>query len=144
MQSTFGGFGLINQENVFKVCDQPHPLLVGSIIADCLKLKIDDAYDGMRVTTSRLLSSKIHPPCNHITAKGIVGCCFWACIPHCMCTPYVSSLRHPCDSSSAQALCDLGYSSMDIITTVFRVVRNYDMQEFLKLEFIKVGLSFPQ
>ena len=37
-----------------------------------------------------------------------------------------------------QALCDLGYSAMDIITTVFRVVRNYDMHEFLKLEFIKV------
>ena len=50
VQSTFGGFGLINQENVFKVCDQPHPLLVGSIIGNCLKLKIDDAYDGMRVS----------------------------------------------------------------------------------------------
>ena len=40
-----------------------------------------------------------------------------------------------------QALCDLGYSAMDIITTVFRVVRNYDMHEFLKLEFIKVTES---
>lgn len=49
VQSTFGGYGLINQENVFKVCDQPHPLLVGTIIANCLKLKIDEAYDGMRV-----------------------------------------------------------------------------------------------
>ena len=27
---------------------------------------------------------------------------------------------------------------MDIITTVFRVVRNYQMDEILKLEFIKV------
>ena len=27
---------------------------------------------------------------------------------------------------------------MDIITTVFRVVRNAEMEEFLKLEFIKV------
>ena len=35
-------------------------------------------------------------------------------------------------------LCDLGYSATDIITTLFRVVRNYKMQEFLKLEFIKV------
>jgi replication factor C subunit 2/4 len=38
------------------------------------------------------------------------------------------------------SLCSMGYSAMDIITTVFRVVRNYDMEEFLKLEFIKVGL----
>lgn len=38
-----------------------------------------------------------------------------------------------------QALCDLGYSAMDIITTLFRVVRNYQTEEFLKLEFIRVG-----
>jgi len=49
VQSTFGGYGLINQENVFKVCDQPHPLLVKTIVANCLSLKIDDAYNGMRV-----------------------------------------------------------------------------------------------
>lgn len=40
-----------------------------------------------------------------------------------------------------QALCDLGYSASDIITTVFRVVRNSDLAEFLKLEFIKVRLG---
>ncbi len=39
-----------------------------------------------------------------------------------------------------QSLCDLGYSAMDIITTVFRVVRNYEMHEIIKLEFIKVML----
>jgi len=37
-----------------------------------------------------------------------------------------------------QSLFDAGYSSTDIITTLFRVVRNTDMPEFLKLEFIKV------
>lgn len=52
VQSTFGGFGLINQDNVFKVCDQPHPLLVREIINSCLKLRIDDAYDGMTVGIS--------------------------------------------------------------------------------------------
>ncbi len=41
--------------------------------------------------------------------------------------------------AGAQKLCDLGYSSMDIITTLFRVVRNFpDLAEFLKLEFIRV------
>ena len=52
LQSTFGGYGLINQENVFKVCDQPHPLLVKTIVGDCLLLKIDEAYNGMRVPPS--------------------------------------------------------------------------------------------
>lgn len=53
VQSTYGGFGLVNQENVFKVCDQPHPLLVSTIIGNCIKLKIDEAYEGMKVKTCR-------------------------------------------------------------------------------------------
>ena len=32
----------------------------------------------------------------------------------------------------------LGYSAEDIITIVFRVCKNHDMPEFMKLEFIKV------
>ena len=84
MQATHSGFSLINQDNVFKVCDQPHPILVGNLISHCLSAELDGAYGIM---------------------------------------------KH---------LCDLGYSATDIITTLFRVVRNYKMQEFLKLEFIKV------
>ena len=84
LQATHSGFSLINQENVFKVCDQPHPILVANLISHCLSAEIDNAYNIM---------------------------------------------KH---------LCDLGYSATDIITTLFRVVRNYKMQEFLKLEFIKV------
>ena len=30
-----------------------------------------------------------------------------------------------------------GYATSDIITTVFRVVRGYQMEEFLKLEFMR-------
>ena len=38
----------------------------------------------------------------------------------------------------------MGYSASDIITTLFRVVRNYgSMNEYLKLEYIKVGLGGP-
>ena len=84
LQATHSGFSLINQDNVFKVCDQPHPILVANLISHCLSAEIDNAYGIMK------------------------------------------------------QLCDLGYSATDIITTLFRVVRNYKMQEFLKLEFIKV------
>jgi replication factor C subunit 2/4 len=84
LQATANGFGLINQENVFKVCDQPHPMLVSNIIKKCLEAKIDEAYDGMK------------------------------------------------------ALYDMGYSASDIITIMFRVVKNYQaMNEFLKLEYVK-------
>lgn len=37
-------------------------------------------------------------------------------------------------------LYDLGYSPTDIITTLFRIIKNYDMAEYIKLEFMKVHL----
>lgn len=44
LQSTNSGFGYINSENVFKVCDEPHPLLVKSMLGHCEKGNIDEAY----------------------------------------------------------------------------------------------------
>ncbi len=41
MQSTFSGFGFINHENVYRVCDQPHPTVIASIIDNCLKGDLD-------------------------------------------------------------------------------------------------------
>lgn len=88
LQATYSGFRFVNQENVFKVCDQPHPLHVVNIIRHTTGGNIDEAYSG---------------------------------------------LKH---------LYDLGYSASDIITTLFRVVKNYDMPEYLKLEYIReVGFA---
>jgi len=83
LQATFTGFGDITADNVFKVCDQPHPMLVRRILEDCAKAQLPTAYTGMK------------------------------------------------------GLCDMGYSAMDIITTLFKVARNSDLQEFLKLEYLK-------
>lgn len=44
LQSTNAGFGFINSENVFKVCDEPHPLLVKSMLGHCVDGNIDEAY----------------------------------------------------------------------------------------------------
>ncbi|KAI3357017.1 hypothetical protein L3Q82_003652 [Scortum barcoo] len=44
LQSTHSGFGYINSENVFKVCDEPHPLLVKSMLGHCVDGDIDQAY----------------------------------------------------------------------------------------------------
>lgn len=44
LQSTNSGFGYINSENVFKVCDEPHPLLVKSMLGHCVDANIDEAY----------------------------------------------------------------------------------------------------
>jgi replication factor C subunit 2/4 len=69
------------------VCDQPHPLLIQSVIRHTLEGNIDEAYKGLK------------------------------------------------------QLSDLGYSASDIITTLFRVVKNFDMAEYLKLEYIRVPLT---
>ncbi|CAF1587604.1 unnamed protein product [Didymodactylos carnosus] len=45
LQSTTFGFGMVNSENVFKVCDEPHPLLVKDMIASCTKGDLDGAYN---------------------------------------------------------------------------------------------------
>ncbi|CAI5489607.1 unnamed protein product [Closterium sp. Naga37s-1] len=84
LQATATGFGLVNADNVFRVCDQPHPLKVAATVKACLSGNIDTACEGIR------------------------------------------------------DLFALGYAASDIITTLFRIVKNYDMPEFLKLEFIRL------
>ena len=37
LQATASGFGTVTADNVFKVCDQPHPVLVEDIYKHCLK-----------------------------------------------------------------------------------------------------------
>ena len=83
LQATYSGFGLVNPDNVFKVCDQPHPTIVKQIIQKCIDVEIDKAVEIL------------------------------------------------------EGLWNSGHSSNDLITTLFRVCRYYEMPEFLKLEFIK-------
>merc|ERR1712106_624241 len=44
IQSTAQGFSHVSSENVFKVCDEPHPLLIKDMINHCIKTSYDDAY----------------------------------------------------------------------------------------------------
>ncbi|XP_072099596.1 replication factor C subunit 2 isoform X1 [Mobula birostris] len=83
LQSTHSGFEFVNSDNVFKVCDEPHPLLVKEMIQHCVNANIDEAY---------------------------------------------KVVAH---------LWKLGYSPEDIIGNIFRVCKTFQMQEYLKLEFIK-------
>lgn len=72
LQSTHSGFNFVSPENVFKVCDQPHPIVVQKIINECRQANVDDALDGLR------------------------------------------------------DLWDQGYSAVDIVVTIFRVVKTMD------------------
>jgi replication factor C subunit 2/4 len=83
LQSTANGFGVINGENVFKVCDEPHPMLVQDMLHHCVQSDIHKAYK--------------------IMAK------LWR----------------------------LGYAAEDIIGNIFRVCKRMNMDEKLKLCFIR-------
>jgi len=84
LQSTWSGFGFVSSDNVFKVCDQPHPVAVQTIIRACSKGDIENSMIKL------------------------------------------------------QELWNQGYSAVDIIVTIFRVVKTFDeLPEYTKLEYIK-------
>lgn len=91
LQSTCNGFGLVKSENVFKVCDEPHPLLIKEMLQKCIEGNVREAFKIM------------------------------------------------------EHLWRLGYAAEDIIKNVFKVCKNLDIDEPLKLAFIKVCTFFtPQ
>lgn len=83
LQSTANGYGHVNGLNVFKVCDEPHPMLIQDMLQHCVTSDIHKAYKVM--------------------AK------LWR----------------------------LGYAAEDIIGNIFRVCKRIDINEKLKLIFIR-------
>jgi len=47
LQSTYDGFGEITEENVFKVCDEPPPIVIQNMIECCLKRNLDEALASL-------------------------------------------------------------------------------------------------
>jgi replication factor C subunit 2/4 len=43
LQATVAGFGMVTKDNVFKVCDQPHPELIHSVLECCIRGKFEQA-----------------------------------------------------------------------------------------------------
>lgn len=39
LQATNAGFDIVTKDNVFKVCDQPHPELMENVVRACLSSK---------------------------------------------------------------------------------------------------------
>nr|GEW59185.1 replication factor C subunit 2 [Tanacetum cinerariifolium] len=66
LQATFAGFRFVNQENVFKVCDQPHPLHVKNMVRNVIEGKFDEACSGPAPTAKNAPAPKnvtaSHPP----------------------------------------------------------------------------------
>lgn len=86
LQSTWSGFGFVSQDNVFKICDQPHPHVIRKIVKSCQEGDIDAAI------------------------------------------------------LAVHKLWEQGYSAVDIVVTLFRVIKAMDeLPEYTKLEFIRVS-----
>jgi len=83
LQATKAGFGVVNDVNVFKVCDQPHPVAAQKMVAACVDEDIDTACSLM-----------------------------------------------------AQVYAD-GFAVTDIIGTLFKVIKAFEMSEDLKLAYMK-------
>ncbi|KAH7980772.1 hypothetical protein HPB49_019096 [Dermacentor silvarum] len=47
LQSTVVGFGHVNSQNVFKVCDEPHPEQIKDMLQYCVDGQLDNAYKIM-------------------------------------------------------------------------------------------------
>jgi len=63
LQCTFSGYGLVNAENVYKVCDEPHPDMMRDYFEDCVHgnlkhafVKLDKLYK-MGYSTDDILST---------------------------------------------------------------------------------------
>ncbi|XP_050316300.1 replication factor C subunit 2 [Anthonomus grandis grandis] len=88
LQSTHNGFGEVNSVNVFKVCDEPHPMLIKDMLRSCVEGDIRKAYKVV------------------------------------------------------EHLWNLGYAAEDIIKNIFKVCKNMDLNESIKLAFIKeIGIT---
>jgi len=48
LQAAVSGFGHVNQDNVFKVCDQPHPVTVKAILQHGIDGQTNEAVDIMK------------------------------------------------------------------------------------------------
>lgn len=83
LQSTWTGLGFVSPDNVFKVCDQPHPITIRAMLNACYKGDIEKAMDKL------------------------------------------------------DEVWNLGYAAVDIVTTIFRVVKTMDSIP----EAIKVGIE---
>ncbi|KAI3652885.1 hypothetical protein MP228_002310 [Amoeboaphelidium protococcarum] len=85
LQSTWSGFGHVNEDTVFKVCDSPHPAVIKKILTCTIQGNVDEAVQ-------------------------ILG-----------------------------EVYALGYSALDIINTLFKVVKFMrELDEARQLEYVKI------
>ncbi|KAF8357004.1 rfc-2 [Pristionchus pacificus] len=49
LQCTVSGYGYVNAENVYKVCDEPHPSMMEDMFVNCVKGKVREASETIHL-----------------------------------------------------------------------------------------------
>ena len=128
MQSTYAGFQRLSPDAVFKVCDQPHPMLVTQVLKMCMARNFTEAvkiFHGADLYTS-CVCTELNPRMACLTCAFTV---WHELLPRLL--SRAVSLMH------AGLHVTQGYSSIDMVQTMFRVCKNLEMPEKLKLEYIR-------
>lgn len=81
LQSTHNGFGMINSENVFKVCDEPHPLMIKNLLTFCTEGNIRDSYKIMQRLwklgfAAEDIMKNVSKVCKHLQVREVVKLSF--------------------------------------------------------------------
>lgn len=81
LQSTYNGFGHVNSENVFKVCDEPHPLMIKKLLLFCIEGEIQESYKIMQHLwklgfAAEDIMKNISKVCKHLDTREVVKLAF--------------------------------------------------------------------
>lgn len=88
LQATVAGFTKVTKDNVYRVCDQPHPEIIQAALEYCLKGQYEKA------------------------------------------------------AAEIDAIFNEGYNILDIISTITKLIQNYDMNDEKRLVYLKTSTEF--
>ncbi|CAI5954799.1 unnamed protein product [Closterium sp. NIES-65] len=147
LQATATGFGLVNADNVFRVSVWKGRESMGGTADGDMRQGLSNLQataTGFGLVNADNVFRGLNNLQATATGFGLVNAdnVFRVCDqPHPLkvAATVKASLSGNIDTAceGIRDLFALGYAASDIITTLFRIVKNYDMPEFLKLEFIR-------
>jgi len=74
LQSTVSGFGFVSADSVFKVCDQPHPVVIQKLLSSCEKADLSDALDQPSTFGNKATAPWISSVLCSKSSRAWIGC----------------------------------------------------------------------
>lgn len=125
LQSTHSGFGTVDESSVFKVCDQPHPLVIKDILLICLHVSTQAANDDDNTKNKGARSEPIVIDDDDDDLGDDDG-------------GKKKTTKTLADAlAKLRGLATAGYAPIDLCSTMFKVAKNIDVPEPMKLNALK-------